>query len=314
MAGKPASDVPFQIVRYAEGERAGCGIVIVDRLFDLDAIPGCEDWRDSLDLLNDWDRAGPRLIDFAKRAITEEGRDLATARLLAPIQVPGEIFCAGANYLDHIDEMNRAMNHVATPTFKDLGEKPWHFIKSSRSAVIGPGDPIRIPRYCEELDWEIELAVIIGRPGRDIARADALDHVAGYAIANDLSLRPAVHRSAIPVGSPFHYDFLSAKSFDGACPLGPAITPACAIPDPHALGLKLWVNGALMQDSSTAQMMFGIEEQIEMLSSRLTLHPGDVILTGTPAGVGVARGLSLKPGDEVRMWIERIGEMTNPVV
>jgi len=314
MAGKPAAEPPFQIVRYADVDRVGCGIVAANRLFDFKEILGCEDWSDSLELLRDWDLAAPRLANFAGRTAPEAGRDLASIRLLAPIAIPGEIFCAGANYIDHVAEMNQAMNHVATPTFKELGEKPWHFIKSSRSAVIGPGDPIRIPKYCAELDWEIELAVIIGRSGRDITRSDALDYVAGYAVANDLSLRPAVHRDAISIGSPFHYDFLSAKSFDGACPFGPAITPASAIADPHALRMKLWVNGALMQDSSTAQMMFGIDEQIEMLSSRLTLHPGDVILTGTPAGVGVARGLSLKPGDEVRMWIERIGEMTNPVV
>ncbi len=309
-----SKDVPFQIVRYIDGDTARCGVLIAGRVFAIEQVPGDENWDQVPALLRDWDVASPALVEFSRHAQPAEGRELSTVQLLAPIEVPGEIFCAGANYLDHIAEMNGAMDHVATPTFKELGEKPWHFIKASRSAVIGPDDAIRIPEYCDELDWEIELAVIIGTGGRDIARTDALRHVAGYTIANDLSLRPAVHRHAIPAGSPFHFDFLSAKSFDGSCPLGPAMTPACAVPDPHALAMKLWVNDTLMQDSSTAQMMFSIEEQIEMISSRLTLHPGDVILTGTPAGVGVARGISLKPGDTVRMAIERIGEMTNQVI
>lgn len=314
MTTRPAVDVPFQIVNFAEGGRSRSGIVVAQRVYEATEIAGGEGWGRTIDILDHWDLVLPLLLEFAAQADPNRGLAIDAVQLTAPLPIPGEIFCAGANYLDHIAEMNLAMGHVATPTFKELGEKPWHFIKASRSAIIGPDDPIRIPAYCAELDWEIELAAIIGRAGREIARADALDHVAGYALANDLSLRPAVHRARIPPGSPFHFDFLSAKSFDGSCPLGPAITPACAIPDPHDLAMKLWVNGVLMQDSSTAQMMFGIDEQIAMLSSRLTLHPGDIILTGTPAGVGVARGLSLKPGDEVTMWIERIGEMTNPVI
>ena len=139
----------------------------------------------------------------------------------------------------------------------------------------------------------------------------ALDCVAGYTIADDLSARDAMRRDKNPNTSPFHFDWVSQKCFDGACPLGPWIVPASEIRDPQALGLKLWVNGELMQDSHTSKMIFDTAEQIAMLSSRVTLQPGDLVLTGTPAGVGMGRARFLAPGDTVKLWIEDIGEMTH---
>ncbi len=168
-----------------------------------------------------------------------------------------------------------------------------------------------MPRYARNVDWEIELAAVIGRPARNVPLERALDHVAGYTIANDLSARDAGRRGPVPDLSPFKWDWTSHKSFEGSCPLGPWIVPAAAIGDPQALGLKLWVNDVLKQDSNTGKMIFTTAEQIAHLSTRITLHPGDLVLTGTPAGVGAGRGEFLKAGDVVKLSIEKIGTLTN---
>jgi len=138
--------------------------------------------------------------------------------------------------------------------------------------------------------------------------------VAGYTIANDLSARDAMRRPKNPPSSPFHMDWIGQKCFDGACPIGPWIVPASQISDPHKLGLKLWVNDVLMQDSNTANLIFNVAEQIEALSTRITLQPGDLVLTGTPAGVGMGRKLFLKAGDRVKMHIDEIGELQHTMV
>jgi len=150
---------------------------------------------------------------------------------------------------------------------------------------------------------------VIGRTARNVKAADALDYVAGYTIANDLSARDFVARPGIAADSPFRFDWLSHKGFDGACPMGPWIVPARYIANPHKLDLKLWIGDELMQDSTTSYMIFDIGEQIEEISARATMHPGDVILTGTPSGVGMTRGRFLKPGERLRLWIEGIGEL-----
>jgi len=161
------------------------------------------------------------------------------------------------------------------------------------------------------VDWEGELTAVIGKTAKNVPSESALDYVAGYTIANDLSARDLTTRPNVPAGSPFQYDWVGQKSFDSSCPLGPWIVPAAAIPDPQSLGIKLWVNDVLKQDSHTRMMIFTLAEQIAHLSTRITLYPGDLILTGTPAGVGLARHEFLKPGDVVRVWIEQIGTLTN---
>jgi 2-keto-4-pentenoate hydratase/2-oxohepta-3-ene-1,7-dioic acid hydratase in catechol pathway len=197
---------------------------------------------------------------------------------------------------------------------KELGEKPWHFVKTSKSSVVGPGARITLPVYSQMVDWEVELAAVIGKVARDVPVERALDYVAGYTIADDLSARDVMRRDKNPATSPFHFDWLSQKCFDGSCPLGPWIVPAGDIADPQTLGLKLWVNDTLMQDSNTSKMIFDAAEQIAMLSSRVTLQPGDLVLTGTPAGVGMPRRLFLKAGDTVKLWIESIGELSHTMV
>jgi 2-keto-4-pentenoate hydratase/2-oxohepta-3-ene-1,7-dioic acid hydratase in catechol pathway len=236
---------------------------------------------------------------------------LKKVKLLAPVLYPGAIFCAGANYTDHAAEMAAAENRPPGPNMKEMGEKPWHFIKTSAGSVVGPGAVVRIPPYSKAVDWEVELVAVIGRTAKDVPVEKALDCIAGYTIADDLSARDVMKRDKVAPGAPFKFDWVSQKCFDGACPLGPWIVPAAQIRDPQKLALKLWVGGELMQDSNTERMIFDTAEQIAMLSSRVTLQPGDLILTGTPAGVGMPRGRFLQPGETVKLWIEGIGELNH---
>ena len=194
------------------------------------------------------------------------------------------------------------------------GWRPFFFLKAPTTTVIGPGDPIviRSPEQAR-YDWEAELAVVIGTGGRDIGPADALGHVAGYCVANDITARGHHKRDAVPAEA-FLYDWFAAKSMDGSLPLGPGITPAFQVPDPQDLRLRLWVNGELQQDESTADMVCTVAELIAAASEVTTLEAGDVIATGTPSGVGAGRGLYLRPGDVVRTSIDGLGTLENTVV
>jgi len=308
----------YKLLSVRSGQGARAGVLIGDTMYDAARITGVAAHSSVLGMLEDWSRARRLLARASKRIESGQARikgaPLKGARLLAPVLYPGAIYCAGANYTDHMAEMARAQGQTPGPTMKELGEKPWHFVKTSRSSVVGPGAKVKLPVYSQMVDWEVELAAVIGKVARDVPAERALDSVAGYTIANDLSARDVMRRDKNPATSPFHYDWLSQKCFDGSCPLGPWIVPADDLADPQNLGLKLWVNDKLMQDSSTSKMIFDTAEQIAMLSSRVTLQPGDLVLTGTPAGVGVPRRVFLKPGDTVKLWIEGIGELSHTMV
>jgi len=239
-----------------------------------------------------------------------KSQPLARTKLIAPVRWPSAIYCAGANYADHVAEMNARHGRPPDPDPHTLGLQSWHFIKASRS-LANPGATIKVSDYSQQMDYEIELAAVIGRTAKHVTETKALSYVAGYTCANDLSARDRGRRPHVADTSPFKADWVAHKSFDGSCPLGPWIVPASDIKDPQNLGLKLWVNGAIKQDSNTGKMIYTLAEQIAHLSSRLTLHPGDLILTGTPAGVGAGRGEFLKAGDVVKIWIEGIGEISN---
>ena len=305
----------YKLLSVRSGQGARAGVLIGDTVYDAAKITGVAAHSSVLGMLEDWSRARRLLARASKRIESGQARikgaPLKSARLLAPVLYPGAIYCAGANYTDHMAEMARAQGQTPGPTMKELGEKPRHFVKTSRSSVVGPGARVKLPVYSQMVDWEVELAAVIGKVARDVPAERALDSVAGYTIANDLSARDVMRRDKNPATSPFHYDWLSQKCFDGSCPLGPWIVPADDLADPQNLGLKLWVNDKLMQDSSTSKMIFDTAEQIAMLSSRVTLQPGDLVLTGTPAGVGVPRRVFLKPGDTVKLWIEGIGELSH---
>jgi 2-keto-4-pentenoate hydratase/2-oxohepta-3-ene-1,7-dioic acid hydratase in catechol pathway len=197
----------------------------------------------------------------------------------------------------------------------DRGWKPFFFLRPPTTTVIGPHDPIAVTHAPEiaRYDWEAELAVVIGVGGRDIRCQDALPHVAGYCVANDITARGHHKRQAVPADA-FIYDWFASKSIDGSLPLGPGITPAFDVPDPQDLRLRLWVNGELQQDESTSDMICTVAELICAASEVVTLEPGDVIATGTPSGVGAGRGLFLRAGDVVRATIDGLGTLENPVV
>ena len=237
------------------------------------------------------------------------GVPVAEVTLHAPLLYPGAIYCAGANYADHVAEMARAHNLPLPPDPRTLGLKPWFFMKPPRACVVGPRSRVARPRGSQKLDWEAELVAVIGKAARNVPVEKALDYVAGYSIADDLSARDLSRRSALPPGNPFHFDWTAHKGFEGSCPLGPWITPAAEVPDPQALAIRLWVNGVLKQDSNTSRMIFSTAEQVAHLSSLATLHPGDLVLTGTPAGVGAGRNEFLQPGDRVEIEIEGLGRL-----
>jgi len=288
----------IQLVTYATPEGSAVGLIYQGKIY---ASPRYTDMQQVLD---DWYAANERLADLGDKLAIREGVDAST--LLAPL-CPRQIYFAGVNYVDHVEEMKRTLGLQLDPAPKASGQEPWFCMKSVHS-VVGPNAAISPPKNTVMLDWEVELAVVIGKKVRDVGVDEALDCVAGYTIANDLSDRAFVARKGVADSSPFKWDWIGQKSFDGACPLGPAITPARFIGDVNNLSLKLWVNGELMQDSNTSRMIFNAADLVSALSHSITLHPGDVILTGTPSGVGMARKQFLKSGDVVRQSIENIGE------
>ncbi len=222
---------------------------------------------------------------------------LPVESLLAPI-LPVDILGIGLNYKEHAKE-----GKSETPPV------PLLFIKAGNS-LTGPGEAIPVPKVSSQVDFEGELAVIIGRTAKDVPREHALEYVFGYSVANDVTARDWQRDKNLGGGQ-----FARGKSFDGFCPLGPWIVTADEVPNPNALWIKTWVNGTLMQDQGTVDMIYDVPTLIESLSSTMTLRPGAVILTGTPAGVGFARTppVWLKAGDTVCIDISGIGSLENPV-
>lgn len=243
--------------------------------------------------------AGPRVrrtaVAVAARS-QEDGVgvvDPVRVRIVAPLPRPGKIFGIGLNYRDHAAETGRRAPEV-----------PFVFSKAS-TAVIGPGAPIVLPSVSQQIDFEGELAVVIGRTARRVAAAVALEHVAGYTCMLDITARDYQQRSGHTL----------AKSFDTFAPMGPAIVTTDELPDPGVLGLRTVVSGETMQQSNTRELIFPVPALIEFLSACATLEPGDLITTGTPAGVGAARKPPrfLRAGDTVRVEIDGIGALENPV-
>ena len=322
MTSEKAAAHSYRLATYAvaDGEPRA-GLVIDDRVIDAatalerEGAARLGSTPTILGLLAVWDEVHPRFKSIARGArahgASYETRALSSVTLLAPILFPGTIFCAGANYRDHVEEMSKALNLPEEPDPHALGLNPWHFIKASAPCVRGTGTKIALPAYSSRVDWEAEIAVVIGKECRNVSVAHALDYVAGATVVNDLSARDHLRRKNVATDSPFHFDWVSQKCFDGALPMGPWICPLEEIADLGKLAIKLWVNEDLMQDSSSSHLIFSVAEQIAHLSTRLTLRPGDVIATGTPAGCGAARGRFLKAGDRVRVWVETVGEISN---
>jgi 2-keto-4-pentenoate hydratase/2-oxohepta-3-ene-1,7-dioic acid hydratase in catechol pathway len=231
--------------------------------------------------------------------------DLAQVTLQAPLPRPRRnVFCIGLNYRSHAAEL-AARGFNGAKSADDLIPKALVAFSKVPETVIGPGAAIEMPAASQAIDYEAELAVVIGRPGKRIARAQAMDHVFGYTIVNDVTARDLQKR---------HQQWLIGKSCDSFCPMGPWLVTRDAL-DGSALGVKLWVNDSLRQDGNTSDLVFDIPAIIEALSATITLLPGDVIATGTPAGVGMATEPPrwLKAGDRVRITIDGIGTLENPV-
>lgn len=302
----------YKLATYKTEEGPRAGLVIGDAVFDAARLTGEAAYATVVGIVEDWKAAEGELRKVAAAAAKGRARrqPLAKTKLLAPLRFPPTIYCAGANYMDHAAEMAARDSQPPPPDPHTQGLKAWHFLKAPH-AIADPGATVKISGYAKNVDWEIELAAVIGRPAKDVAKEKALGYVAGYTIANDLSARDRGRRANVADASPFKWDWTKHKTFEGSCPLGPWIVPASDIGDPQKLGLKLWVNGVIKQDSNTSAMIFTLAEQIEQLSAGMTLHPGDLILTGTPAGVGAGRGEFLKAGDVVKLWIENIGEIEN---
>lgn len=294
----------MRLVRCIYQEQAMIGVVRGDRV----VLPGLASDRpiglDSISTIIDGGAlARRRLEDFVATASTQCSVPLADVMMTAPIPRPRKnIMCLGWNYAEHVAE-----SAAVTGKRAEQPQSPIVFTKAVTS-VSGPYDDVPLDsRATQQLDWEVELGVVIGAGGRHIAEADALSHVFAYCVINDLSARDVQFR---------HKQYFLGKSLDGCCPMGPCLVTGDEIPDPQRLTLTSRVNGELMQRANTGQMIFSVARIIAILSTYLTLEPGDIIATGTPSGVGFARSPPrfLAAGDVVECEIEEIGKLVNRIV
>jgi 2-keto-4-pentenoate hydratase/2-oxohepta-3-ene-1,7-dioic acid hydratase in catechol pathway len=286
------------------GAKPEAALVVDGRIFSVAALAAAAGKTlppTTVAMLADWPATQPVLAALAACA-AQSGvahADATTAKLAAPLLYPGKVLCAGANYYDHMAEMG-------FPGTKKETQRLFFFFKPPRNAVVGPGATVVMPRGTRKYDWEIELAAVIGKTARYVPVERALEHVAGYTIAIDMSARDF---NQAP-DQFYKFDWVAGKATDTACPMGPWMVPADALSDVQNVALQLSVNGETKQDSSTGQMIYSVAEQIARASELMTLDPGDVVLTGTPAGVGAPRGTFLNPGDKIDAEIAGIGTLS----
>jgi 2,4-diketo-3-deoxy-L-fuconate hydrolase len=310
---------PFSVGTFADGEAPPFpGIVVDGRVHDARAVLPAATSTSAL--LADWDASLEALQSFAA-APGAEGIPVGDLRVLAPVQPPGQIFAAGANYREHVIQITVA--HRIGPTgaseaelreqaARELDERAangqpfvWTGVSSS---ISGPYDDVILPDVGEDHDWELELGVVIGKVTRHVSAEEALDSVAGYTICNDISTRSLIGRPDVPM---MGADWLSAKNQPTFFPTGPYLVPARFVPDPLNLDITLRLNGETMQKGSTGDMIFNPAALISYLSHRVTLYPGDMIITGSPAGNGSHYGRFLQPGDVLDCEISGIGAQRN---
>lgn len=270
-------------------------------------------------LLNDWDASFAGLRSLASRLAGREGDyDFSALRPLPPVWPPRQIFQAGANYRQHVAELiagHGAPQQERRAALRAVDErarngKPYVFLGLPH-AVVGALDDIVLPAAVKEVDWEVELAAVIGRRAWRVTRDEALSYVAGYTIANDITARDRVYRPDLRgIGT----DWLAAKNWPTFFPTGPYMVPATFAGDPMSLEIRLWLNGQVMQSSTTADMMFDLGRLIEHASSIAELRPGDLLLTGSPPGNGVVHGRFLKDGDVIVAEITGLGKQCNRCV
>jgi len=282
----------MRFVTFDSGGKSRPGLLTTnDEVVDL-SIAG---FSSILDLIEAGAAGRAKAEAFAAGAASENKYALKSVKLLAPIPRPRKLICVGLNYRDH-----------AAETGSQIPDVPTIFNKFA-TAVIGPGDDIVLPKVSKSPDYEAEFAFVIGVGGRHIAAEDWQKHMFGYTMINDVSARDYQRATT---------QWLMGKTFDTFAPMGPWIVTADEIADPHSLDIQLEIDGEILQNSNTRELIFKIPELIAFLSSVFTLEPGDIVSTGTPAGVGVARTPQrfLRPGEEVTVRIPGIGELVNPVV
>lgn len=282
-------------------------------------------------VLEEWDVCLPRLKIARANLVDGPNCEHLRKQLVCtdmvvchpPVDGVRQLFCTGANYRQHViglmlgdpDMKGVGREGITDPAeLRRLAEEtmderaangvPYVFLRLPET-LTGANDTVPLPRHIQKPDWELELAVVIGREARDVSVEDALSYVAGYAIINDMTARELVFRKDMPA---MGADWLQGKSWPKFAPFGPIFVPACFVEDPYNLKIQLWLNDRLMQDENTSDMVIGIERQIAYLSSIATLHPGDVIATGSPAGNGSHYGIFLKPGDHMRGEITGLGQ------
>ncbi len=258
---------------------------------------GCPGHETVAGLFAGWARMLPAL-DAAARQVQSADRIAGETRL-APLLYPGKILCAGANYYDHLAEMGM-------PGARKEDQRLFFFMKPPRNAVVGEGATVHMPIDTQAFDWEVELALVIGATARNVSVDEALSHVAAYTVSIDLSARD--HNRAPETF--YKLDWVAGKGHDTCCPMGPRLVPASQFGDPQSARLRLAVNGATKQDGSAKDMIFSVAEQIAIASRIMTLDPGDVLLTGTPAGVGAPRKTFLAVGDRIDAQVDGIGQLS----
>ncbi len=282
----------MRLVTYmSPGEVALAGVVVEDRVFSLQPAG----YGDLLSVIAGGAAARASIASYLKAVPPAAGKSLDRVVLLAPIPKPPKLICVGLNYRDHAAEAKMEIPSVPT------------IFSKFNTAITGPGAPIILPKNTTKPDYEAEFAVVIGTGGRHIPASEWREHVYGYMCLNDVSARDFQMATS---------QWLMGKTFDTFAPCGPWLTTADEIEDPHNLDISLTINGEVLQNSNTKHLIFGIPALIEFLSSAFTLEPGDIITTGTPAGVGFSKQPPrwLKPGDDVVVKIQGLGELRNPVV
>lgn len=301
----------MKLVTYRCDERVSCGVVTERGVVDIPSSwPGSPAPRTIMDVLE----RGPAGLDEVRRLVEAGGEatPLESVTLLAPLRRPGKLLALAGNYAEHVKEasLQRGFELGLSDSPRQT-TVPRPFLMPT-SAISGPGDIVPWPAYSKEVDYELELAVVIGQRARCVAADDALDRVAGYTIGNDISARSVTFKEGRgPRPWDEFYDWLSGKWADGFFPMGPYLVTKDEIADVQNLTMTLKVNGQIRQSANTGQMIYPVADVVSFLSHLMTLEPGDVISTGTPSGVGIATGKFLKGGDVIECTIEGLGTLSN---
>jgi 2-keto-4-pentenoate hydratase/2-oxohepta-3-ene-1,7-dioic acid hydratase in catechol pathway len=293
----------FFLASVADAVGPTAAVVRDDQVFVIPDRPALAD------LFADWDAQLERLGRDLDSGALADPVAVDAVSFLAPVPAPPNLYMVGGNYADHSREMQKLGPDVPVPP---AVEGPFVFLKPT-TALAGHRESIVLAGGFQRIDWEVELAVVIGRRAHKISAARAQDHVAGYTVANDISVRDNFIRSS-DVDPPLSFDWFGQKAWLRSCPIGPWLAPNDGSLDPNDLALRLSVNGEIQQDSRTSLMLHSVDEIIAYIANMIPLLPGDTICTGTPAGVGMGHGRFLNAGDEVVAEVEHIGALRNHVV